>query len=106
MMALKTINVAVVIPVAYETGRWKRLVAGEWVPVDARGEMDRAHDAAKEWIDQHLPRLEARRAGIEIEPEYVCSHCRGAWTEDDSSFNGGCCDKDMENAPPETTEAA
>ena len=33
--------------------------------------------------------------------EDVCEFCGGPWTEDDSTFNGGCCDKDMENEPVE-----
>lgn len=31
--------------------------------------------------------------------EDVCEFCGSSWTEDDDTFNGGCCDKDMENEP-------
>lgn len=29
----------------------------------------------------------------------VCEHCGHPWTESSSAYNGGCCDKDEENAP-------
>ena len=36
---------------------------------------------------------------IETEYEAVCEHCGSGWTEEDSNYNGGCCDKDEENNP-------
>lgn len=33
--------------------------------------------------------------------EQVCSYCGSTWTEDNNEYNGGCCDKDEENAPKE-----
>ncbi len=38
---------------------------------------------------------------IETETAAVCEFCGNPWTEDDSEFNGGCCDKDMEHEPTE-----
>lgn len=28
---------------------------------------------------------------------YVCPHCQAPWTEKSDTFNGGCCDADLEN---------
>ncbi len=33
-------------------------------------------------------------AHIEFDQEHVCEHCGSVWTEKDSNYNGGCCDKD------------
>jgi methionyl-tRNA synthetase len=30
------------------------------------------------------------------EAEMVCEHCGSMWSERESSYNGGCCDKDIE----------
>lgn len=38
--------------------------------------------------------------------EGVCEHCGSPWTEDDNTFNGGCCEKDLEGEPSDSTEAA
>lgn len=34
-------------------------------------------------------------AYIQIDREYECSYCGNLWTEDSTTFNGGCCDEDM-----------
>jgi len=36
---------------------------------------------------------------VEYEHEIVCEHCGSSWTEDDASYNGGCCQADEANAP-------
>lgn len=43
---------------------------------------------------------------IDFDQEYVCEHCGAGWTEKSSTYNGGCCDKDEENAPPGDEDAA
>jgi hypothetical protein len=35
--------------------------------------------------------------GVVWETYNTCSFCGAVWTEDGNEFNGGCCDKDMEN---------
>jgi|688.fasta_scaffold162733_6 hypothetical protein len=34
---------------------------------------------------------------VSFDKEYICEHCGSPWTEESKTFNGGCCDKDMEN---------
>lgn len=31
---------------------------------------------------------------IEYDQEEVCEHCGSSWTEDNSLYNGGCCEED------------
>lgn len=38
---------------------------------------------------------------IEHEYENQCEYCDDAWTEEGDTFNGGCCEKDMDNEPSE-----
>ena len=33
---------------------------------------------------------------IKHDTDDLCEHCGAAWTEGDSSHNGGCCDKDCD----------
>lgn len=37
---------------------------------------------------------------IEYDQDHFCEHCYAVWSSDSDVFNGGCCDKDMENEPP------
>lgn len=39
---------------------------------------------------------------VEFDQEPICEHCGATWTEKSNTYNGGCCDKDEENAPAET----
>lgn len=39
---------------------------------------------------------------VEFDQQHVCEHCGWKWTEESDTYNGGCCDKDEENAPAET----
>ena len=41
----------------------------------------------------------ADSVGIEFDNEEICEHCDAAWTEAEDDYNGGCCDKDLENHP-------
>jgi len=36
---------------------------------------------------------------IVYDTNVYCSYCGKKWTEDDTNYNGGCCDKDAKNAP-------
>ncbi len=37
---------------------------------------------------------------IEFDTEESCEFCGCDWTEDDKSYNGGCCDEDVKAADP------
>ena len=37
--------------------------------------------------------------GIEYDMPAICEFCGHSWTEDSTTFNGGCCDKDLEAEP-------
>ena len=57
-------------------------------------------DVCKEILGQvkrHVDNVQS--AGIEYETEITCEFCGRPWTEKSDKFNGGCCDKDMENEP-------
>lgn len=41
-------------------------------------------------------------AHVDFDTVKECEHCGWAWTESDSTYNGGCCAKDEENAPEGT----
>ena len=57
---------------------------------------DTAQSVARS-IERHIDGYE--NAYVEEDRMEVCSYCGKQWTEDDSNFNGGCCDKDMEHDP-------
>lgn len=48
-------------------------------------------------IKRHVDNVRDR--DMDIETEYVCSHCESAWTERSAEYNGGCCDEDEKNNP-------
>ena len=54
-------------------------------------------------IIRHVDGCSKDNVDIITEHKSVCSFCGAKWTEDDVSYNGGCCDKDEENAPPTFT---
>jgi len=53
-------------------------------------------------IKRHVDNVSDR--DMNIETEYVCSHCGSAWTERSTEYNGGCCDED-EKGTRETASA-
>jgi hypothetical protein len=36
---------------------------------------------------------------VTFETDARCEHCNNIWTEDDATYNGGCCAADQENDP-------
>jgi len=48
-------------------------------------------------IKRHVDDVD--RVEIKCDPVHVCEFCGQVWTERGDKFNGGCCDKDMENEP-------
>lgn len=44
-----------------------------------------------------LPNVDG--ADWDVTSEDVCSLCDSLWTEDSSTYNGGCCDDDEKNNP-------
>ena len=48
-------------------------------------------------IKRHVDDI--RSAHVEHEYESQCEYCDAVWSEESETFNGGCCDKDMENEP-------
>jgi hypothetical protein len=49
-------------------------------------------------VTRHVDNV--NRTYVESETVAVCEYCGYAWTEDDDKYNGGCCAKDEDNAPP------
>lgn len=69
--------------------------------VDPPSRRDQTYDAfwraaveIKRQVDRHCDGV----IGVEIDiaAEETCSFCNAQWTENDSKYNGGCCDKDEE----------
>ena len=54
---------------------------------------------ARDIEDQIKRHVDADGTSINIERAYICSHCGYSWNEDSETFNGGCCDEDLKNAP-------
>ncbi|WP_353265838.1 hypothetical protein [Gemmatimonas sp.] len=61
-----------------------------------RDEKERCDDIAQD-IRRHVDNV--RRVTVEEETEAVCSFCGHAWTEESTTYNGGCCDADEANNP-------
>ena len=51
-------------------------------------------------IKRHVDDVESMEI-VEEFNECVCEFCGAEWTEKSDNYNGGCCDKDEENAPKE-----
>lgn len=49
-------------------------------------------------IRRHIDGIDSRGNNIGVFEDIVniCEFCGEKWTETSSTFNGGCCDKDME----------
>ena len=54
-------------------------------------------------IKRHVD--DVNSVSVEFDQSDVCEHCGNAWTENSRDYNGGCCWKDEENAPPNNAEA-
>ena len=57
-------------------------------------------------IRRHIDNLPTRgNKGVSIswKTEEICEYCGYNWGEDSDEFNGGCCDKDIEHEPKDTT---
>ena len=63
-----------------------------------RDYQDRCEEIAAD-IRRHADNV--GHVSVEFDQEYVCEHCGRDWTEESNTYNGGCCDKDEENAPKE-----
>ena len=56
--------------------------------------------ACQDIVDQiHRHVDDVGAATIEMDTNYVCSHCGEPWTEESDEYNGGCCDADEANNP-------
>mgnify|MGYP007083421802 CR=1 FL=1 len=53
---------------------------------------ERAHEVAAQ-IKRHVDNVGV--VSVEFDTEATCEHCGAIWTEGDSKYNGGCCDKDV-----------
>jgi len=84
-------HVAYVIEVVAAERHWSRRPEVEAHWLDA---MD-----VKKQIERHCDDIESIQ--IRHDTKAVCSFCGAKWTEEDAEYNGGCCDKDEELAPPE-----
>lgn len=65
------------------------------------GDQEEILKAYKERCDEILADIRRHvnnvgTAYIEIETEEICEYCGYPWTEDSEEFNGGCCEKDLE----------
>lgn len=56
----------------------------------------------KDQIKRHVDGIGS--CSIECDVNFVCEFCGWQWTEDSDTYNGGCCGKDEENAPPITED--
>lgn len=65
-----------------------------WASDDVGGDTVKRCEEIREQVKRHVDYAE--HVEIEQDAEYVCEHCGSSWTEDSDSFNGGCCDKDMD----------
>ena len=48
-------------------------------------------------IKRHIDDIQC--VSIECDSADFCSFCGRKWTEESTIFNGGCCNKDLENEP-------
>lgn len=48
-------------------------------------------------IRRHVDNLGS--INVRWDDEHTCSHCGYAWTEQSTTYNGGCCDEDEKNNP-------
>lgn len=62
-----------------------------------RDEEDRCNDIASE-IKRHVDYVSS--VSVEFDQDSVCEHCGSKWTEESTTYNGGCCaaDEDAEEA--------
>jgi len=67
---------------------------GAYAVKDNVDEYKRRCDEIVSDIRRHVDNVGSART--HIEREEVCEFCGHAWTEDDSSYNGGCCGEDEE----------
>jgi hypothetical protein len=58
------------------------------------------HDFDRETCESILEQI--RRHVDDVQDSYIsfdivetCEHCGAEWTEDDSDYNGGCCEEDQ-----------
>lgn len=64
---------------------------------EVRRDLEKLSNAAKTRLSKFDDELGAVR--IQYEYEDVFSECGYVWTEESDTFNGGCCEADMESAP-------
>lgn len=76
---------------------------------ESEDETERKCEQIADDIRRHVDGLPSgRRHGVSVEWDIakVCEHCGSDWTEDSTVYNGGCCSRDDENAPPDDQQAA
>lgn len=54
--------------------------------------------AARDLEDSIKRHCDCDGTEIHVENEEVCEHCGAPWTEDEPTYNGGCCLLDEERA--------
>lgn len=75
------------------------LVYGRGPDAQARIEKDwqeRCEQIVKD-VERHVSDVSS--AYVEFDQQPVCSHCGWPWTEESTTYNGGCCDADEAGRP-------
>lgn len=54
---------------------------------------ERCHEIAQD-VRRHVENVGF--VSVAFDTVGTCAHCGANWTEDDSDYNGGCCDADQE----------
>ncbi len=90
-------NLRVEIPLEIDDSVYRKWLNGGWVPRAPWEIADALTRQGQSFITDSIPR--GVSADVEFDVLPVCSFCGAQWTEDSEVFNGGCCDKDMENDP-------
>jgi rubrerythrin len=63
-------------------------------PADRARVLEQRCDEIVKAVKRHIDDIEAVWAEAPENP--VCGHCGSTWTEDDASYNGGCCQADQD----------
>lgn len=76
---------------------WARIGGQRW----SENEQRQICEKIAGLIKRHVSFGEDDRGDIRVvcDTEHSCEHCGSQWTEDDPTYNGGCCDKDEANNP-------
>lgn len=67
--------------------------------VAVAGKVSKWAQELKVLIRRRVDELEAAEMTVDLIVSETCDACGAEWTERSTTFNGGCCDADMLNAP-------